>query len=342
IAATALLALCGPGMIAASALLVVVSNCGYSIGESLNSAFLPELARPEGVGKVSGWGWSLGYAGGLMTLGLCLWAVQAGVAAGKTQAEMAPATSLITAAVFAVLVIPMFAWCKERAAPAPGARPGLAGLAAGGLRQSVAGFASVAGFRDFLALVACGFLWQCGIATVITLSAVYASAVMGFTMMQTMALVLVVNVTAAAGAFAFGYAQDALGHKPALAVTLAVWIAAVALAALAADPWMFWLSANLAGLAMGSCQSGGRALVALLAPASRLAEFFGAWNMAMWRAAVAGPMTYGAVTWAAGNDHRLAIAVTGLFFVASLALLGRIDVARGRALALGAAAPEPM
>lgn len=337
ISATALLALAGPGSIVLAAALVILSNVGYSVGESLNSAFLPELARPESLGKVSGWGWSLGYIGGLVTLALCLAVVLAGQRAGATSADMVPATNLITAAVFFVVSLPIFLWVKERAKPDPSAD--IRKLLRGSSGQLFRTIADMRHFPDFVCLVVCGFCYQCGIATVIALSAIYASAVMGFTMVETLILVLVVNITAAVGAFLFGYVQDALGHKKALALTLAVWIVMVMLAAMAKTAPLFWLAANLAGLAMGSSQSAGRAMVGVLAPASRTSEFYGVWNMALWLSAVVGPVTYGAVTWVTGNNQRLAIVVTGLFFVLGLLALIPLKMDRGARAAREDAGP---
>ena len=102
----------------------------------------------------------------------------------------------------------------------------------------------------------------------------------------------------------------------------------VATAAAAQGEALFWVSANLAGLAMGSSQSAGRAMVGLLAPEKRLAEFYGLWNMALWLSAAVGPLTYGAVSWMSGNNQRLAILVTGLFFVAGLLVIARESCAR--------------
>ena len=90
---------------------------------------------------------------------------------------------------------------------------------------------SLGDFRDFAWLSVCGFLYQCGVSVVITLSAVYAAAVMGFKTEDTLLMVFLVNITAAVGAFAFGYVQDRIGHKLALAGTLCVWIAMIAVAA---------------------------------------------------------------------------------------------------------------
>lgn len=310
VSATALLALSGPGTYVLSVTMLILSYIGYNVGESLNSAFLPEISRPEALGKVSGWGWSLGYVGGLITLGLCLTVVTAGQAQGLGMDALVAATNIITATVFLVVSIPVFLWLKERAIPQVHSAAELkAALTQDQDKGKTA--ETLMNFIDFRYLVVCGFFYQCGVATVITLAAVYASAVMGFGLTETLFMVLLVNITAALGAFGFGYVQDRIGHKSALALTLLLWIAMVATAAAAQTSAVFWVAANLAGLAMGSSQSAGRALVAVFAPEKKLARFYGIWNMALWLSAVIGPITYGAVTWMTGNNQRLAIVVTG-------------------------------
>ena len=96
----------------------------------------------------------------------------------------------------------------------------------------------------------------------------------------------------------------------------------------------FWVAANIAGLCLGSSQSASRALVGFFAPRQRRAEFFGLWGLAMKLAAIAGPMTYGLTTWLSGGNHRLALGITGIYFVGGLLLLIGIDARRGRAAAL--------
>jgi len=142
--------------------------------------------------------------------------------------------------------------------------------------------------------------------------------------------VLVVNITAAIGAFAFGYVQDRIGHVRAIALTLVGWIAMVLFAWAAPDERMFWLAANLAGLCMGASQSAGRAMVGLLAPPAHQAEFFGLWGLAVKCASIIGPLTYGVATWLTAGDHRQALLITGAWFVAGLWVLRGIRADRGR------------
>jgi UMF1 family MFS transporter len=146
----------------------------------------------------------------------------------------------------------------------------------------------------------------------------------------------VVNFTAAAGAFGFGYLQDAIGHMRAMALILVGWIAMIATAYFADDAPTFWVAANLAGLCMGSAQAAGRAIVGYLTPRTREAEFFGLWGLAVKAASLFGPLTYGVVTWSFAGDHRLGILAVGAYFIIGLLLLADIDVERGRKAALGA------
>jgi UMF1 family MFS transporter len=139
-----------------------------------------------------------------------------------------------------------------------------------------------------------------------------------------MALIFLVNIAAALGAFAFGYFQDRIGHGRALSMTLWGWIGMTVLAVAAQGPALFWVAAVLAGLCMGSSQSAGRAMAGLLAPSERVAEFYGLWTFATRVAAIVGPITYGLVTWLTSGNHRVAILSTGLFFVVGLLLLRRV------------------
>jgi len=189
-------------------------------------------------------------------------------------------------------------------------------------------------YQDLRRFLACLLFYQAGITAVVSLAAIYAEQAMKFTTQQTIVLILVVNVTAAIGAFAFGYLQDAVGHVRAVALTLVGWIVMVLVAGTAQSATAFWIAANLAGLCMGSSQAAGRAVVGYLAPPARLAEFFGLWGLAVKAASIFGPITYGAVTLVFPGNHRLGIFVTGLYFVIGLALLRKIDVERGRAAAL--------
>ena len=258
VVSTAALYFAGPGTIVWAMVFIIASNFCYAIGENITAAFLPELARPESLGKVSGWGWSWGYIGGLVALGTCLAWIMSAEGRGQSTSQAVPMTALITAAIYLLGASVTFAWLKERAIPAP-----VVDIAANTFTRLMTTAREAAKFRDLMYVFVCGTCYQAGVATVITLAAIYAQEVMGFTTTDTLVLVLVVNVTACVGALVFGYVQDAIGKKRALAITLFGWLLMVGFAWIATTPALFWVAANLAGICMGSSQSAGRALVRL-------------------------------------------------------------------------------
>jgi UMF1 family MFS transporter len=331
---TAALALARPGAVGVAMLLIIVSNVFYSYGESLTAAFLPELAHPESLGKVSGWGWGFGYFGGMLALGISLAYVLWAQGHKIPAAEFVPVTMLITAVLYGAASLVTFRLLRERAQPNPRALQ-QGGLAAS-LQQLKRTFSEARRYRDFMWLLVCAVFYQGGVAVAIALAAIYAESVIGFQPQETMALIFVLNLAAAGGAFAWGYLQDRIGHKIALGSTLVGWIITCILAALSSTKGQFWVAAAIAGLCMGSSQSAGRALAGMFAPPRQLAEFYGLWTFAIRLASIVGPLTYGAITWATGGNQRLAIMSTAVLFVIGLVVLAKVDVARGRAAALAA------
>jgi MFS transporter, UMF1 family len=321
---TALLCFASPGAVALALVLVVLSNYFFGLGENVIAAFLPELADSQAMGRVSGWGWAFGYLGGLTALGICLFYILS--SKGVPASQTVPVAMLITAAFFAIAATPTFIFLTERSKPQPQLGNPLA--------RVMQTLRHARQFTDLRRFLLCILFYQAGVTAVIALAAIYAEQAMKFTTEQTISLILVVNITAAAGAFGFGYLQDAIGHVRAVGLTLVGWIVMIGIAYFADNAATFWLAANLAGLCMGASQAAGRAIVGYLAPPARLAEFFGLWGFAVKAASIFGPLTYGAVTWAFAGNHRLGILAVGVYFVIGLALLAGIDVERGRRAAL--------
>ncbi|MCM2288774.1 MAG: MFS transporter [Sulfuritalea sp.] len=328
VAGTAALFWVGPGDVLLAMGLVAIASFFFGSGENIVAAFLPELAGDDDLGKVSGWGWSWGYLGGMACLGLCLAWIVAAKGRGEGAESFVPAAMLITAAFFAVASAPTFMLLRERvqASPVVRAATELSALAQR-LRTTLR---EASRFPDMARFMVCLLCYQSGVFAAIALAAIYAQEAIGFTAEDNIKLFFVVNGTAAIGAFAFGYLQDRLGHVRTIALTLVGWLLMTAVALSSEGRAQFWVAANIAGLCLGSSQSASRAMVGLFAPVARRAEFFGLWGLAMKMAAIAGPMTYGLTTWLSGGNHRLALGVTGIWFVAGLVLLIGIDAQRGR------------
>ena len=329
---TALLYFVGKGDIGLAVILIIATNYFFGSGENLIAAFLPELAKNQALGKVSGWGWGLGYLGGIFSLGSCLVYITWAKTLNHEPDQYVPVTMVITAVIFAAASLPTFIYLKERAIPQPHFY-GDKVIQESFLRLRST-LANVRQYQDLVRFLICLVFYQAGIQTVIALAAIYAQQVTGFDTQETILVVFLVNFTAALGAFAFGHIQDKLGHLVTIAITLAGWIVMVIIAWLAEDRTTFWIAANLAGLCLGASQSAGRALIGLFSPVSRRAEFFGLWGLAVKLSSILGPLTYGSVSWITDGDHRLAMLITGSYFIIGLLILKQIKVDRGQQAAL--------
>ncbi|MEY4076612.1 MAG: hypothetical protein RIQ69_982 [Pseudomonadota bacterium] len=332
VVSTAALAWVGPGQVALAVVCIVISNTFFSYGESLTAAFLPELATPKAMGRVSAWGWAWGYLGGMLTLGICLGYVLWAQGQGQTAGQFVPVTMLVTALIYALAACVTFALMKEHAKPQTFREQSKSQWQQ--LRQT---FQEAKAYKDFMQLMACAVAYQGGVAVAITLAAIYAEQVIGFQPQETMVLIFVLNIAALVGALVFGYVQDRIGHKLALAITLVGWCITCVLAALTTSKEVFWWAAALAGVCMGSSQSTGRAMAGLFIPSHRLAEFFGLWTFAIRLASIVGPLGYGLITWFTAGNQRLAIGATAVLFLVGLALLLPINVLRGQSKAQGPA-----
>ncbi len=332
---TALLYFAGPETIALGIVCLILSNLFYATGENLIAAFLPELADRHGVGRVSGWGWGLGYLGGMLTLGLCLLWIDWAQRQGHDASDEVPETMLMTAGVFLLASLPTLLILPERA-PAWHTEKGIAQLWQQAWQTVIATLKEARAFPDLWRFLSAAVCYQAGVYVVITLAAVYAEQALGMSMNAIIMLIFVVNIAAAAGALGFGPIQDRLGHVRAIVVLLLGWLIALALAALARSSTAFWGAAMLAGLCLGSIQSATRAFVAVLSPPSRRGEFFGFWGQATKLSAVLGPLGYGVTTWASGGNHRLALWIASLWFIVGLILILGVRADRGHRAALQA------
>jgi UMF1 family MFS transporter len=330
VVSTAALSWVGPGQVTLAIICIVISNTFYSYGESLTASFLPELAKPEGMGRISGWGWAWGYLGGMLSLGICLAYVLWAQAQGQTAGQFVPVTMWVTAGIYALAATLTFVLLKEHAQPQLSRE-----RAASQWQQLRQTFQEAKAYKDFMQLMACAVAYQGGVAVAITLAAIYAEQVIGFQPQETMMLIFVLNIAALVGALVFGYAQDKIGHKLALSLTLLGWSITCIMAALTSSKEVFWWAAALAGVCMGSSQSTGRAMAGMLIPTHRLAEFFGLWTFAIRLASIVGPLGYGLITWLTDGNQRLAIASTTLLFVVGWLLLLPVNVQRGQRQASG-------
>jgi len=144
---------------------------------------------------------------------------------------------------------------------------------------------------------------------------------------------IIANVTSIFGAFIFGYVLDRIGAKKTISITLCIWIIVVLSAFFCQNVSQFYLVGMLAGIAIGSSQSSSRAMIALLTPKEKMAEFFGFYSMTGRVASILGPLVYGEISRLTG-DQRWAILSVAFFFITGILLLQTVDEKKGMETAI--------
>jgi MFS transporter, UMF1 family len=314
VAATVLLATVGPGEVVWGFGLVVLGIVTFEAAFVYYNSYLPRIAPPEALGRVSAAGFAVGYSGSLVAF----------LAAYPFAASKAYwGCFLVAASQFALFAIPAFvvlpADTRQRVrlgtAIARGARATLATL-----RELVRDRERTE-MRRFLTAY---LVYEDGVNTVIAFAGVFATKTLGFSFEEIIGLFMLVQISALIGSAAWARPTDRLGPGLVVRVTLLQWTLVTVLAYFVDAKWQFWVVAVLAGTGLGAVQAASRTFMATLIPAGREAEFFGFYSLVGKTGAVAGPVVFGGVSWLLAGNQRAAIVAVGLFFVVGLALLSRV------------------
>jgi UMF1 family MFS transporter len=336
VVATALLSLAGTGDIAWAMALFVAGTVGFEAGYVFYNAFLPDVSTPATVGRVSGWGWAVGYAGGLLCMVVCRpWIsrpLKDASGAISTAGVSSYQTSFLIVAVFyLVFALPAFRWLQEPAAQ--GARRPWTGYVTIGFRRVGETLSHLRQYKQTAKYILASLFFTDGITTVVSFAAIYATTTIGFTNEEMVWLFLVMNVVAFPGALVSGYVADGIGAKRTLILSLFLWIGVVVLGFLATTKPMFWVMACGAAIGMGGTQAVGRSFMAQITPPSRESEFFGFYVLSGKFASMFGPLLFGTISRTTGSQ-RMAVLSLLPFFLLGLAFLFWIDEKRARQVAL--------
>lgn len=319
-AATAALWLTGPGTVALAAGLVIVAYAAFSFGENFCASFLSELSTPANCGRISGYGWSFGYLGGLGALGLAMLVL-------AVSPDGVRWVFVVTALFMVAATLPVLLLLRERKQP----ESHVARWWQLGWESVLRAARDLPQHRDLLRFFWAFLLYMSGLGAVVAFAAIYSVEVLGFTTGENLVLFASLQISSALGALAFGWWQDRAGSVNMLTAALLLWCLVAVGAYFCQTKEVFFLVGNVAGLAIGSCQAGSRAVVSLLSPRERAAEFFGFWGVFGKFAAVVGPLFMGVL--ADMFDLRVAVLSTLVFFVGGLLVLRTVRMsARGPAL----------
>jgi UMF1 family MFS transporter len=335
---TAALVFAEPGRIFVGMAFFILAEIGYRSAQVFYNALLPEIAAPDEMARVSGNGWAIGTAGGILCLLIILPLLM--FIEGTLIVRVA---MVITAAFFAIATIPTFTRLQERAQPQvlpPGET--YLSIAFKRLRDTLR---AAGRFREFVKFIIAFFVYNDGTMMALDFAAIIGAVLYGMTQTQLIVFVLVVQVTNVVGAFVFGYLVDRIGGKRSLALAILIMIAVVIWLYFNQTATGFFIIGSIAGFAMAGTQSVSRTMIAYFAPAGQSAEFYGFFSIANRTSSVVGPPLFGIIAaetafWyeAQGRTvvvaeqlgQRMAILLIGVFFLVGLVLLSFVDEAKAR------------
>lgn len=307
-----------------------IANIAFEMANVFYNAFLPDITTSKNIGRVSGFGWGLGYVGGILALVLALvFLIQPDPPLfGLDAATQEPlrATNLLVAAWYAVFALPIFLFVKEdRSRVSPPGTP-IVRAAFGQLRISLK---EIGKYRQVARFLVARVVFNDGLVTVFAFGGIYAAGTFGFDTAKLIKFGILLNVTAALGAWFFGFVDDRVGGKRTIVITLVCLIMTTLAALLTSSESVFWVCGALLGIFVGPNQAASRSLMGRFVPPDKENEFFGFFAFSGKATAFMGPLLLGLIA-TAFDSQRAGFAVVLVFFAVGLLLLSRVDEAEGR------------
>ena len=336
VAGSVLLFFPGEGQVVFALVIFTISNIAFELAHVFYNAYLPDLAPPSRIGRVSGYGWGAGYIGGLLCLVVALFGfVQADAPLFGFTTEAGQhirATNILVAFWMGVFAIPIFIWVpKTRAVSTPGIRTLLQATNAqllGTLRSITSRYRQV--WRFLIARL----IYNDGLITVFAFGGIYAAGTFDFSTEEVILFGIALNVTAGLGAFLFGYVDDWLGGRKTIILSLVgLFVFGLVAVATHSETW-FWAAALGAGLLTGPNQAASRSLLGRFVPPDRRNEFYGFFAFSGKLTSFLGPAILGFIVHLTASQ-RWGLSTVLIFFAVGLALLMRVDEKQGIADAEG-------
>ncbi len=310
-----------PAFAAMALVLVAAATIAFELANVFYNAMLPAIAPPAMLGRVSGWGWGVGYFGGLACLVVSLFVfVQSdaplfGLLSSAEQANVR-ATALLVAVWYGLFALPLFVWVPDT--PATGRRLGEAvreGLAT--LRRTAV---EVRKYRQVLRFLVASAFYRDGINTITAFGGLYAAGTFGMSFEEIVVFAIALNVVAGGGAIGFAWIDDWIGSKRTILISVAGLMVAGVFLLLVTEKIWFWVLALGLGFFFGPAQAAGRSMMARLSPPAMQAEMFGLYNLSGRVVGSFGPLALGFATEAFASQ-RAGMASILVFFALGLVFM---------------------
>jgi MFS transporter, UMF1 family len=307
------------GMIVAGIALFVLANVGFEGGLVFYDAFLPRLTSKASYGRVSGYGFAMGYLGALAVLLIVIMILPD--SSSPDYLTMVRMSFVIAAGFFFLFSLPLFV-----SVPEPAAREKQRYTFHQGFRKANTTFKSLFVKKEhpnIARFLVAFFMYNDGILTVIAFAAIFAENILHMSDRDIIIFFAIVQTSAIIGSFFFGIITDKIGPKKTIIITLIIWIAISAGSYFVTTVEAFYIVAMGAGVAIGSSQSASRSFMALLTPPEREAEFFGFYDGLCGKAsAVIGPLVFGLIS--DFTNERIAALSISAFFIAGLIIIQKV------------------
>ena len=322
-----------PGEVMKALTWFVIANIGFELGGVFYNAYLPEIAPENKIGRVSGYGWSFGYVGGL----LCLVIAMVGFVNpeipwfgfSKIAGENIRATNILVAVWFGIFSLPMLLKLKSHP-PTKNKKSEFNVLS--GINELIHTFREIIKYKQVIKFLLARMIYNDGLVTIFAFGGIYAAGTFGFSFEEIMIFGIVLNVTAGIGAFTFGFLDDKLGGKLTIQITLICLIAAGLMAIFAKSKFIFWISGIMVGIFSGPNQAASRSLMGRFTPRSKENEFYGFFAFSGKMTAFIGPLFLGILT-QVFDSQRAGVSIVVILFVLGLFLLKDINEKDGIATA---------
>ena len=301
-------------------LIVAVANIAFELGQVFYNAMLPDVAPPGKLGRLSGWAWAAGYAGGLACLVISLVLLvqpnPSPFGLDRDAGEHVRATGPFVALWFLVFALPMFLLTPERGST--GISPGAAIRA--GLASLWRTLKALPDYPGMLRFLIARMIYIDGLNTLFAFGGIYAAGSFGMEFEEVLVFGILLNVTAGLGAFAFAWIDDWIGPKRTILISVAALTLLGAAILVVESKLAFYILGSAIGIFIGPTQSASRSLMARMAPAAARTELFGLYAFSGRVTAFLGPFLVGLVTlWA--SSQRVGMSVILVFFLVGLVLL---------------------
>ncbi|MBI4873035.1 MAG: MFS transporter [Acidobacteria bacterium] len=305
--------------------LFVFANLGYGAAMVVYNSFLPLIARPEERDRVSARGWGLGYLGGGIMLALAVALFQRAGALGLSESQAVRISLSAAGAWWALFTLIPLAALRDRPALRAPAGPVLRAA----FSQLARTVAELRRYRQAFLFLLAYLVYNDPIQAVIALASQFGAGELKLSMASLTMAILMVQFVAFPGALLFDRLARVVGSKRALAASLGVWIAVLAaMYSLVRGERGFFLAAFAIALVLGGSQALSRSLFSQMIPRGKEGEFFSLYEVSDKGTSWLAPALFGLVVQWTGS-YRASILAMMALFVAGLALLGRVDVARG-------------